>query len=132
MKFGVSEMDKETVKRLADESGLVKSIISPAYMLATDAQLLAFAQACCDWQKEQDAKICESLSPTFIKDGERYLTETGTRLKDVAPHLETTYELELLIEGVAQKLTAQHKCAAAIRNAKESPESDIEEARRTT
>ena len=128
-------MDKETLYALGKPyQWLDGNINKPCegWTFNTDAQLLAFAQACCDWQKEQDAKICESLSPTFIKDGERYLTETGTRLKDVAPHLETTYELELLIEGVAQKLTAQHKCAAAIRNAKESPESDIEEARRTT
>ena len=89
-------MDKETVKRLADECGLVKSIISPAYMLATDAQLLAFAQACCDWQKEEDAQICEYRNRTHASNGQLFYA------------------------------------ANAIRNAKESPESDIDQATRKT
>jgi hypothetical protein len=93
-------MDKETVKRLADECGIVKSIISPAYMLATNAQLLAFAQACCDWQLEKDAQICDELAQEWDSDA-----------------------------VIANKNYAASG-SDAIRNAKESPESDIEEARR--
>ena len=50
-------MDKETVKRLADKfsARIPKEILSTNIDLEifSEQKLLAFAQACCDWQKEQ-------------------------------------------------------------------------------
>jgi hypothetical protein len=59
-------MDKETVKRLADEFGNIDELpaeeIGQYYFECNEVGLLVFAQACCDWQKEKDAQICDRIA----------------------------------------------------------------------
>ena len=110
-------MDKETVKRLAKQcgakifikNGIVKFVIAD-YSVSGNANLFipAFAQACCDWQKEKDIMICLN----------KYVDAIATYSFGYATDHAYNHALD--------------DCADAIRNAKESPESDIEEARRTT
>jgi len=92
-------MDKETVKRLAEQNGWYDCYEFP------EAELLAFAQACCDWQKEKDAQICLRERVDALATGEDTDKSYNRALEDAAD---------------------------TIRNAKESPESDIEIERITT
>ena len=91
-------MDKETVKRLAEESGFDLLPNGEGKFIVEDrdsdgSAIFSFAQACCDWQKDKDARVCDYIA---------------------ASHLE-------FVGDAAD-------CADAIRNAKENPESDIERA----
>ena len=71
-----------------------------------DANLLAFAQACCDWQKEKDAQICKDVVDHFTeRDGGKWPEQ-----KDDASQ-------------------GAEYCADAIRNTKDT-ESDIDQATR--
>jgi len=54
-------MDKETVKRLAKENGIDIEQDTLCRFVGWSEPMIAFAQACCDWQKEKDAQICETL-----------------------------------------------------------------------
>jgi hypothetical protein len=79
-------MDKETIKRLyAETTGF-----DIEFWHDSDIALVDFAQACCNWQKEKDAQICEAIPEYCIP----------------------------------------YECAEAIRNSKESPETDIDRATR--
>jgi hypothetical protein len=93
-------MDKETVKRLAAEHGVV-----PAYM-GNSVALESFAQACCDWQREKDAHICEVVQA------------------------DSASVLGADIEYKTGREMAACVCALSIRNTKPSPETDLDQAQR--
>ena len=65
-------MDRETVLRLASEFTLVtKNMTEGVYV----ESLERFADACCAWQKEVDAKVCEAQrnqKPTHFKPEQVY------------------------------------------------------------
>jgi hypothetical protein len=60
-------MDKETVKRFGVEHGLGMQVIdgddwSEANFIWFDNDMTKFAKACCEWQKKQDAQICDRIA----------------------------------------------------------------------
>jgi hypothetical protein len=61
MKSGESEMDKETVKRIAKESGFSSDYFEEQECDCEECNFLSralekFAKSCCNWQKEKDAQ----------------------------------------------------------------------------
>lgn len=72
-------------------------------------------------EREACAKVCESLTPTYVKNGERWLKGDGVnqdvRFKDIAPELEAMWEAEQILKNgsITESYTAYHQCAKEIR-----------------
>ncbi len=71
-------------------------------------------------EREANAKVCEALSHSYIKDGERWLKgnpQRGTpdkRLIDIAPNIERQHLAEMKARDEPD-VNRYEKCAAAIR-----------------
>lgn len=83
--------------------------------------LVALVNKCIEAEREACAKVCDDLVPTYLKDGERWLKgrngKPDSRLKDLAPNLESAWEAEQLLKhgSVIEKITEAHRFANAIR-----------------
>ena len=116
-------MDKETVDRLEDECGAIRIEEDNrpfTYSARRDVfkydQLDKFAQACCDWQKDQCGDLLSDALQSDLEHGVKWLNEKASK------EFHETYPM--LYCAINQ--------IHAIRNAKESPESDIDQATRKT
>ena len=108
-------MDKETVKRLFYENGGASmSVVGTDTMIIREDKLEEFAQACFDWQKEQCGDLLSDALQSDLEHGVKWLNEKASK--------EFHEKYPALTAAIIQ--------INAIRNAKESPESDIEQNRR--